>query len=69
MLTCAGLPDYVQVERTTKANFLPVYTDIKKGRTQVVTMVRKASGDLEVRTGKWFKFQLSFGVLVKLVIF
>jgi len=36
-----------QVERTDKGRWLPVYTDVRKGRTQLITMVRKVSGDLE----------------------
>lgn len=36
-----------QVERTDKGRWLPVYTDVRKGRTQLITLVRKVSGDLE----------------------
>lgn len=36
-----------QVERTDNGRWLPVYTDVRKGRTQLITMVRKVSGDLE----------------------
>jgi hypothetical protein len=34
------------VERTTSSS-LPVYTDYKHGRTKVITILRKCSGDIE----------------------
>ena len=46
-LPCAQTP--FQVERAGPGQWLPVYTDVRKGRTQLVTLVRKVSGDLEVR--------------------
>lgn len=39
-----------QVARTGKGGFIPVYRDIKNGRTRVITIVKKASGDLDVRS-------------------
>jgi hypothetical protein len=45
-LPCAQTP--FQVERAGPGQWLPVYTDVRKGRTQLVTLVRKVSGDLEV---------------------
>jgi hypothetical protein len=37
-----------QVERTEKGRWLPVYTDVRKGKTQLVTLVRRISGNVEV---------------------
>jgi len=39
----------LQVERTKVGQWLPVYTDIRTGRTKLITLVRKVSGDLKVR--------------------
>ncbi|CAM9116506.1 unnamed protein product [Ascophyllum nodosum] len=36
-----------QVSRTVKGGFIPVYRDFKNGRTRVITIVRKASGDMK----------------------
>ncbi|EWM28556.1 Ribosomal protein L49/IMG2 [Nannochloropsis gaditana] len=44
-----------QVERTDKGRWLPVYTDVRKGRTQLITLVRKVSGDLEEMRGEMSK--------------
>ncbi|CAM9343783.1 unnamed protein product, partial [Laminaria digitata] len=42
------LPDLpFQVARTGKGGFIPVYRDIKNGRTRIITIVKKASGDLD----------------------
>lgn len=38
----------VQLERTSKADNLPVYSDYKNGRTRILTLVRKFYGDSEV---------------------
>lgn len=38
----------LQVARTGKGGFIPVYRDVKNGRTRIVTIVKKASGDMEV---------------------
>lgn len=43
------LSSFGQVARTGKGGFIPVYRDIKNGRTRIITIVKKASGDLEVR--------------------
>mmetsp|Transcript_7153 Transcript_7153/g.10641 ORF Transcript_7153/g.10641 Transcript_7153/m.10641 type:complete len:157 (+) Transcript_7153:149-619(+) len=42
-------PDYpFTVDRTIVGNSLPVYTDIKNGRTKVVTLLRRCGGDVHV---------------------
>ena len=46
---------HTQVERTDKGKWLPVYTDVRKGRTQLITMVRKVSGNLEEMAGEMSK--------------
>ncbi|CAN0429813.1 unnamed protein product, partial [Ectocarpus sp. 13 AM-2016] len=37
-----------KVARTGKGGFIPVYRDIKNGRTRTVTIVKKATGDMKV---------------------
>lgn len=37
-----------QVTRTGKGQQIPVYTDFKNGRTRVLTLVRKVTGDKKV---------------------
>ncbi|CAM9332386.1 unnamed protein product [Chrysoparadoxa australica] len=45
----ASKPDLpFSVERTAKANALPIYLDYKKGRTQITTSVQKVSGDHKI---------------------
>ncbi|CAM9418920.1 unnamed protein product [Scytosiphon promiscuus] len=39
-----------QVARTGKGGFIPVYRDIKNGRTRTITIVKKVSGDVEAFT-------------------
>eukprot|EP00903_Cladosiphon_okamuranus_P019115 g17587.t1 len=39
-----------QVARTGKGGFIPVYRDVKNGRTRIITIVKKASGDMEAFT-------------------
>jgi hypothetical protein len=41
----ANLPFHV--DRTILAKELPVYTDVKHGKTKVITMIRRISGDVE----------------------
>ncbi|CAM9827608.1 unnamed protein product [Ectocarpus sp. 8 AP-2014] len=47
----ASKPDLpFQVARTGKGGFIPVYRDIKNGRTRTVTIVKKATGDMKAFT-------------------
>jgi hypothetical protein len=39
----------MQVERTIVGKRLPLYTDYRHGRTKCYTLIRRVSGDLEVR--------------------
>ncbi|CAN0338833.1 unnamed protein product, partial [Ectocarpus sp. 12 AP-2014] len=39
-----------KVARTGKGGFIPVYRDIKNGRTRTVTIVKKATGDMKAFT-------------------
>lgn len=37
-----------KVARTGKGGFIPVYRDVKNGRTRTITIVKKATGDMKV---------------------
>lgn len=45
----------VQVARTEKGQQLPVYTDFRNGRTRVLTLVRRCSGQPQVCGTVWWR--------------